>query len=437
MPVYRVSGEAKVLELMLKTVAAGIDAGPVKCASRGADVLISVSPSTRLGPLWSDFEIPELTGKQIMLDPSVQEVREFRTISEAVGARLKQSLIPCRETASQSVILSISLIEAWREAVLEALEFRVPEISYLPQSVSGRIFIRLLKPHAFLVRRWRRKGFTIFTPAEAPNIYVAWGWTLSFPWMKLPPGKILVVDEMGHYAFLPDEFSDVHSILKISMDGAQEWKPEPVNVGSLEVSLRLTQGQTLSDPSLWQARREKILAVLSTVPQRLLRMMLVGRFRGPPHGEMWVLEYRGAPHPRLVQEINRLMRPDGIAFCTIGVPWLYVPIGYTLQPLPSVRTLNETFLGDESGYTDLILLMPSEGPLNVVRLTLKGFLPAEEVLRYSVQQEVCALHEYHETVSANPPELANFVKLLRQPPSFWGRFFRRWRRAKAPEDATN
>jgi hypothetical protein len=429
MPVYRVSGEAKVLELMLKTVAAGIDAGPLKCARRGADVLISVAGSTKLGPLWADFEVPEMTGKQIMLDPSVETIRDFATVSEAVGARLKQSLLASREPRPNSLIVSVSSIREWREVMEEALSFRVAEISYLPYAVGGRMLLKLVKPPAFLVHRWRRRGFTLFTPAETPNIYVAWGWTLRLPWMNVPSSKVLIVDGIGAYSFLPAEFTDIQHILRLTMDGAQEWKPEPVKTESLEVPLRLASGETLSDPSLWQAGRDGILSVLSTVPQRHLRMMSVGRFRGAPSGEVWVLEYHGAPHPRLFQEINRLTRPDGIPFSNAGVPWLYVPIGFTLQPLPSLKTLTETFLGDETGYSAVILLMPGEGPLNVVRLALSGFLPAEEILRYSVQQDVCALKEYHDAVSAAPPDLSGFVKLLARPPRFWELFVARFRRA--------
>jgi hypothetical protein len=429
MPVYRVSGEAKVLELMLKTVAAGIDAGPLKIARRGADFLISLSGSTKLGPLWADFEVPEVTGKQVMLDPSVEAIRDYATVSEAVGVRLKQSLVPSREARPNSMIVSISSLSEWREALQEALSFRVAEISYLPYSVAGRMLIRVVKPPAFLVHRWRRKGFAVFTPAESPNIYVSWGWTLRLPWMHVPPTRVLLVDERGGYSFLPAEFADIQQILKLTMDGAQEWKPEPVKTEVLEVPLQLVAGETLSDPSLWQAERESILAVLSTIPQRLLKMMSVGRFRGAPSGDLWVLTYHGAPHPRLFQEINRLVKPTGIAFSTAGVPWLFVPVGFTLQPPPSAKTLTETFLGNESGYSALILLMPGEGPLNVVRLALSGFSPAEEILRYSVQQDVCALKEYHEAISANAPDLTGFVKLLAQPPRFWEQLFARFRRA--------
>ncbi|MHA2621574.1 MAG: hypothetical protein V2G42_07410 [bacterium JZ-2024 1] len=434
MPVYRISGEAKVLELMLKTISSGTDAGPLKCARRGADVLISVAGSSKLGPLWADFEVPELTGKQIMLDPSVEAIREFASLSEAVGARLKQSLVRCREPVPQSVIVSISGLQEWRVAVEDALRFRGPEIGYLPYAVAGRILLRLVKPPPFLVHRWRRKGYTVYTPAEAPNVYVAWGWTLALPWMSVPSARVLLVDEKGNYAFLPSDFEDLQHILKLTLNGAQEWRPEKVEMGALEVPLRLVPGQTLSDPSLWQAERDQILAVLSTVPQRLLRMMSVGRFRGAPEGEVWILEYHGAPHPRLSQEIGRLTRPNGIAFASAGVPWLFVPVGYTLQPVPSMKTLSETFLGEEGTFTDLILLMPGEGPLNVVRLALSGFLPAEEVLRYSVEQDVCALKEHHEMSTEHMPELSDFVKLLAQPPRFWEKFVSRFRRMRRPVD---
>lgn len=293
-------------------------------------------------------------------------------------------LVPSPEAGTPELVyLCYADGDAFRRAAGDCLMLGNDKLRYLALGEAG--VLRLEAPSYFLLAKWRNDPrLSCYHPSAAePRLLVSAGWGHPLPdKLQLAGGEgeeLWLVDADGSWRRLAGSFTDLYERVVVGSDG---FAVEPLTPAgeppALTVKLRLQPAERHDRAQAWRlaaADRPRLERLLHEATEAELNNLLLACVRdGDGTGFVLVERLNAAARAGLPLQGGRAYA------ARLPEEMLYLPVGTSLQPLLSRRTLVEALGLGEDHLT--LVDAAADGGLRLTRLPREWFRPLLQVIDY-------------------------------------------------------